>query len=83
MFACLGFVIVLFCTVDCFVKTICVTIFRGVTFSLSGPSTKIYHRVHITAMSMEGLCGYIVASTFVMKCGRQLLQKYSSESHGR
>ena len=33
------------------------TIFRGVKFSLSGPSTKIYHQVHITATSTEGLFG--------------------------
>ena len=50
-------------------------IFRGVKFSLSGPSTKIYHRVHITATSTEGL----VASAFIVKFGRQLLQKYSCE----
>ena len=33
------------------------TMFRGVKFSLSGPSAKIYHRVHITATSTEGLFG--------------------------
>ena len=51
------------------------TIFRRVKFSLSGPSTKIYHRVHITATSTEEL----VASAFIVKFGRQLLQKYSCE----
>ena len=40
------------------------TIFCGVTFSLSGPSTKIYHWVHTTATSMEGLCA-LVASAFM------------------
>ena len=55
-----------------------VTIFRGVKFSLSGPSTKIYHRVHITVTSTEGLF-WLVASAFIVKFGRQLLQKYSCE----
>ena len=48
------------CTVDreIFVlKYFRATIFRRVKFSLSGPSTKIYHRVHITATSTEGLFG--------------------------
>ena len=51
------------------------TIFRGVKFSLSGPSTKIYHRVHITATSTEGLFGLIVASAFILggSCCRSTL----------
>ena len=51
------------------------TIFRGVKFSLSGPSTKIYHQVHITATRAF----WLVASAFIVKFGRQLLQKYSCE----
>ena len=58
--------------------------FHGVKFSLSGPSTIIYHRVHITAMSTEGLC-VLVARTFIVKSVRQLLERYSyvRERHGR
>ena len=50
------------------------TNFRGVKFSLSGPSTKIYHRVHIC--DEYGRAFWLVASVFI---GRQLLQKYSCE----
>ena len=52
------------------------SIFRGVKFLLSGPSTKIlslgsYHR------NEYGRALWLVASAFIVKSGRQLLQKYS------
>ena len=46
------------------------TIFRGVKFSLSGPSTKIYHI--ITATSMEKRALWLVASALIVKSGRHL-----------
>ena len=54
--------------------------FSRVKFSFSGPSTKIYHRVHRENLSCtktrwtstEELCVF-VAITFIVKSGRQLL----------
>ena len=56
--------------------------FSRVKFSFPGPSTKIYHGIHrenlsctkTRWMSTEELCVF-VAITFIVKSGRQLLDK--------
>ena len=56
--------------------------FSRVKFSFSGPSTKIYHRENLSCTktrwtSTEELCVF-VAITFIVKSGRQLLDKLAS-----
>ena len=63
-------------------KNFCMTIFSRVKFSFSGPSTKIYHRGNLSCTktrwtSTEELCVFM-AITFLVKSGRQLLDKLAS-----